>query len=385
MSTCSPAYQDTTNPGFSLYHEGNILHLYIRDWKRPVHSDSGTPSAVRARIVKAIRPFTLSCVLQVVLLPSESNVSSDAEDKATLPPEQPFILKLYDRRFDQDTREDRKIEPWTPVREEALVSFVRGGQLEAFLSTLDLWSLATREDLDEAQKEAAIAYNFYKMHESEVSVYELLQGLQGRHVPIMYADVRLDSIETESGCHESLPGEVDDEFLVVKGILIEYIPGFLLVDLEGQAPESAWPSVCEQAVRVINRISDYGILNRDICLKNVIVRPKRSSVDTGGEGEVHYDVVAIDFALCDFRKDFGSEEEWREKKRSQDEEGAIGYVLERKLTLFKKGKKKKWKGPLPWQYKPSMRYDKLVEAQVDGETSEILGGQGTKGESECLK
>ena len=38
-----------------------------------------------------------------------------------------------------------------------------------------------------------------------------------------------------------------------------------------------------------------------------------------------------DFALCDFRREFEDEEDWRQSQAHQDEEGAVGYVMQRYL------------------------------------------------------
>jgi len=355
MSACTSPFEyiySATNPGCSPYLAGNIVHLHTSGWKRPPQPD-WAPSTVKARIIRPIRPFTSSCILQVVLL------TSDDASNAHLPSEQPFILKLYDRRFASNTREQRKLAQWTPEREEALVTFVRSGQLEAFLATVDEWSLATRDDLDEAQKETVIAHYYRELPVSEIAAYELLQELQGDDIPVLYADVRLDFVKTASGNLSSSREETKNEFLEIKGILIEYIPGFILEDVETQAPESAWPSICEQAVSTVNKIGDYGVLNKDVRPTNVIVRAKHCREESRSEQEEQttgYDIIVIDFALCDFRKNWGTEEEWRAAKHTQDEEGAIGYVMEGKLRRFKKGKKRKWKGPLPWMYKPSWRY-----------------------------
>ena len=81
--------------------------------------------------------------------------------------------------------------------------------------------------------------------------------------------------------------ETKDEFLEIEGILIEYIPGFLLEDQENQAPESAWPSICEQAVSMsmVNRIGDYGILNKNVRLQTLLCgRMSRR----GSTGRVRY-------------------------------------------------------------------------------------------------
>ncbi|OJJ85148.1 uncharacterized protein ASPGLDRAFT_46120 [Aspergillus glaucus CBS 516.65] len=57
--------------------------------------------------------------------------------------------------------------------------------------------------------------------------------------------------------------------------------------------------------------------------------------------------VMIDFAICDFRRPFKDEEEWRCSKANRDEKGAVGCVMERYLN--KDG----------FAYKRSEMYEKL--------------------------
>lgn len=42
-------------------------------------------------------------------------------------------------------------------------------------------------------------------------------------------------------------------------------------------------------------------------------------------------VFMIDFGLCQFRRESRDEEDWRKWKLLQDEEGAVGYVMQRYL------------------------------------------------------
>jgi hypothetical protein len=43
--------------------------------------------------------------------------------------------------------------------------------------------------------------------------------------------------------------------------------------------------------------------------------------------ESGYKVVMIDFALCNFRKDYADDDDWSESKAIQDEEGAVGLIM----------------------------------------------------------
>jgi hypothetical protein len=42
-------------------------------------------------------------------------------------------------------------------------------------------------------------------------------------------------------------------------------------------------------------------------------------------------VVMIDFALCNFRKDYADNVDWSEAKAIQDEEGAVGLIMQDRL------------------------------------------------------
>jgi hypothetical protein len=55
--------------------------------------------------------------------------------------------------------------------------------------------------------------------------------------------------------YPSLP-ELFREYFDVPRIILEYIDGFPLTDLEYYAPKVAWQSVCEDAIRMVNLMSD---------------------------------------------------------------------------------------------------------------------------------
>ena len=109
----------------------------------------------------------------------------------------------------------------------------------------------------------------------------------------------------------------------VPGILLELITGYSLADLAKCAPQSSWQRICDETIRAVNLIGDHGILKQDVKPRNVLIRTH----DNLSECEV----VVIDFALCKFREIGQSEAAWKHEKWRQDEEGAIGYVMARKL------------------------------------------------------
>ncbi|KAK3705246.1 hypothetical protein LTR37_013407 [Vermiconidia calcicola] len=78
---------------------------------------------LRVQILEVFEPFTLSCVMRVWL-------DEDGQDPSEA------VLKLYDRRFATQLREDQKIDPWSAQHESAYLEFIRTGQVNEFLNKL---------------------------------------------------------------------------------------------------------------------------------------------------------------------------------------------------------------------------------------------------------
>jgi serine/threonine protein kinase len=143
-----------------------------------------------------------------------------------------------------------------------------------------------------------------------VRTYESLRDLQEQIIPKFLASVCLPSHDTD----------IPQQFLKyfeIRGILIEYIEGFSLSDLETKALKSQWQVICDNTIDIDHLISDHGILNND-------VRPENFLVRSNPEGK--YQVFQIDF--CDvYYRDSLSWKIWRERKYTSDEEGAVGLVM----------------------------------------------------------
>ncbi|OQE84905.1 hypothetical protein PENNAL_c0025G02623 [Penicillium nalgiovense] len=56
--------------------------------------------------------------------------------------------------------------------------------------------------------------------------------------------------------------------------------------------------------------------------------------------ESGYKVVMIDFALCNFRKNYAVDDDWSESKAVQGEEGAVGLIMQDRLEGPSKGEAK---------------------------------------------
>ena len=224
----------------------------------------------------------------------------------------PSILKLFDWRYATQLRRDHGVGQWDPYHEDMYRSFVEEGGAKTFISALEDPNSIDGQLWDTARNEAFLFDYCRDLHSCEVEAYSRLEDLQGRYVPQFFADVRLDAFTTSNA------------FFEVRGILLEFIPGYSLAELAKYAPQSSWQRICDETIRTVNLISDHGILNEDVKPRNVLIRRR----DSFSESEV----VIIDFAQCKFRATGQSEEDWKHEKWGQDEEGAIGYVMAHKLN-----------------------------------------------------
>lgn len=234
------------------------------------------------------------------------------------------VLKLFDRRFCPQLRNDLFLQPYSSTLQAAYLEFIRTGDASRYLARLRNGD--SDRSLDEepmadflAENEVYLQHYCLGLYENELSTYKRLQDLQGSEIPQLFASVNYLPSRPDGG--EGIP----PEFMEVKGILIEFISGFPLAELSDNAPREFWQTICDQAVQIVHRISDHDILNEDTDIKNVMVIPR------GSNAENAYRVVMLDFADCRFRQDYESDDEWAYEKRSSPDEAAIGAVMQDKL------------------------------------------------------
>lgn len=270
------------------YVEGGAITLTVQAQTRQ--------HTINARIVKGLTPFTLSAVMVVQL----SSPCPDLRGN--------ILLKLYDRRFAASYRETLGIDPWTPQVETQYQQFVRCGDASTFIPKLrsDTNCLDREgETWDAAQNESFLDYEMWSLYETETGVYRRAHSLQGQEIPRLFLHVRLTS-----------PG------FECPGILLQLVPGFSLADMVHHASNEHWQHIGEEAIRIVHAIGNLGILNKDV--------QRRSFLVNWDQLTNKFKVVMIDFALATFRDDVKSELGWRKLKAIQDEEGAVGYVLQDK-------------------------------------------------------
>ena len=299
---------------YEEYQVGQTLDLKPDD----LHNSFSSPTARIPVRIRQLHTQTLSCTMVVDMLDSNGSVSLSSS---------PAFLKLFDRRFATQHRRDNGINPWTPEDEKVYVDALAAGTLSQFLD--DLHHVAnyqedTEDDWDDAQIEAFLADEQLRLYKTETRVYDILQEYQGSLIPKLHAAVTLElspPAADASGKHEG--GQGDMGLLHVKGILLQYIEGFDLGKLPGNAPKDKWQDIVDQAVAIVRDVGSHHILNRDI-------RPENFMVTQTGDGA--YRVFMIDFALCRFKGENESDSEWARAKYTKDEEGAIGLVMQKRLS-----------------------------------------------------
>ncbi|CAE6406130.1 unnamed protein product [Rhizoctonia solani] len=268
----------------------------------------GESFVAEAKVVHVYTPFTMSSVMKVALA---------SESTSTMVPDE-AILKVYDRRFADDTRDQYDVEPSTYEVEAQYAEYLRSDKVLHTVAEICEHAEQLPDDAPDPVElgEHVVALLVKHFFENEKTTYNALSSLQGKYIPTFYGNTRfLDA---------SLPG-LDS---TISGILIEFIPG---TNLSRVNPSSIdVNAVCSTAVNIVDRYSDLNVLNRDVRLENFIVKPNGS------------EVVMIDFGHCRLRREGEDDQLWGETKSCQDEEGEVGYVAGNRFG---------------WNYVASERYD----------------------------
>lgn len=141
-------------------------------------------------------------------------------------------MKIFDRRFATELREDLEEDPtWSTDLEAEYSRFVRSEHAPEFF---DLCTKGLRESLfwetdelsqlwDKGREEAYLQCFCRQLYNIESYAYDQLQDIQGIHVPRLFAHVSLQT------------SDKPNEYLDCPGLLLEYIDGFQLGDLAENA------------------------------------------------------------------------------------------------------------------------------------------------------
>jgi hypothetical protein len=230
---------------------------------------------------------------------------------------QPAVLKLFDNRFAPDLREHHKAGAWSEELEVEYHTFLRSEDGQKFCEWLEEEEDESEEETESVdwtvcQNEAAIRSECCEYFKAEVAAYEKLVDLQGNSITKLLAVI---SMRTEISTDPKL-----QEHTVIHGILLSYCDGFNLSLLAHNAPKEDWQSIGDQAVALINLVSDHGLLNED-------VQPQNCIVTRTSDSNAKYKLFLIDFAMSRVRKLDEPDSEWSKDKCQWDEEGRVGQVI----------------------------------------------------------
>ncbi|KAF1851184.1 uncharacterized protein K460DRAFT_361953 [Cucurbitaria berberidis CBS 394.84] len=317
------------------YAVGNIIRLQLPHTSQ----DSKTPRVVQAEIVKVFSPFTMAPVMVVRI------------HKATLDLEGDFVLKVYDRRYTNEAREDYHFEEWSTELDLHFESRRWNKDVvKYFLKLMAHDSLfydlqdeeedeeGSEVEEDEEDEGEAKAYGevflhafCLKMYRAELEVYRRARqhSLDGIDIPRFISSVRIPYAYTSKHCPVS-----SSNIKGTPGILLQYIPGFPLMDLYAspspRPSRSTWQPLIDSAVRIANTLS------QTLETRNIDCNPRNTVVHWDPLAE-KWECKLIDFGHCQFRKENMSEWEWRRFQSTVDEDAAMGREMEIFLTERKGG------------------------------------------------
>ena len=332
---------NTTTP--IPYQPGKTLELKVVE-------DSGNlplPQSVTAVISKTYEP-TMSSVMEVTIGTKSG-------------PDICAILKLYDRRFGTDLRKIKGNRvPQTSEDESTFQSLVRRGDIVPILRDLeeekktaviplDAWHYLDDTPEGREKYEVALWQECNGYFDCETEAYALLKDLQGRSIPRLYAHVSL--MLPGADIPQDLLQQPDQaQYMEVKGILLERIPGCSLWDLPTStlAPSDPdlWPGIVQSAVNAAHDINKHGLIMDDCAARNVVIDQDSQSP------------FIIDLAQCRFKhkliemwmnhedsedgeglggevQDWDPDVEYWEWARGRDNPGAIGSVMAAQLLRLK--------------------------------------------------
>ncbi|CUA67198.1 hypothetical protein RSOLAG22IIIB_07259 [Rhizoctonia solani] len=287
------------------YALGSIFNIEISP-------PQAAPFIAKAKVVHVYSPFTMSSVMRIALTSQSTDMMLPGE----------AVLKVYDRRFADGIRKEYDIDLPTHEGEARYAGYLQSGNAAHTKDQIDEAAYQLPDDAPELIElgEHMVSILSRSLFESEKAVYSVLSSMQGKYIPTFYGTTRL--------LGEPLFSFDTD----VPGILVEFIPGTNLSHIDPTRIDLH--AVCSTAVDIVNCYSDLNVLNRDMRLENFIVKPSGSGV------------MMIDFGHCRIRREDENDQAWGEAKCIEDEEGAIGYVVQNKFG---------------WNYVKSGRYTVYAE------------------------
>lgn len=322
------------------YVEGASLHLEI------IHDcqdqDKHLPRVTTASINK-ILDVSLSPVMLITI-----TLDSGLDIRA--------VLKLYDYRFGKNLRRNRRAWfPFTVGYQLAFEDFVRRDAIGPFLAKLNhdqemrIVPKLPQHYLDGKpgqieRYEAALWQECENMFHAEIKAYKHLKAFQGTGIPRLLASIRL----ANASIPVDLINKPSAKYWDINGILLHYIPGVTLVNLDSSLIKvQEWQVLIQRTMDLLFKINNAGVVIEYFSPRNVIVKeqslepfvinfalscfreeleisvhsPRESGIETEGEFEVDKDIVLEEGDSLDL------ESEYLELVEYWDNPGAIGAFM----------------------------------------------------------
>ena len=164
-------------------------------------------------------------------------------------------------------------------------------------------------EVSDGEFEAYLAHVTQHMFDAERTTYERLSPLQSKLIPKLYGVV--ESKVSLLHLDENDDDEGEDCGEMVPGLLMEYVSSQTLRQVvqnwkkhEPPLPTEMLVKLCEEAVAVVDYVSDFDVLNQDVRLDNFLVRDPLVHPSLS---LVKHPVVMIDLAQCRLRREDESE------------------------------------------------------------------------------
>ena len=248
----------------------------------------GEKTSTTFRVIRSFTPFTKGQVYLVEY--------SHSEFPAKL------ILKVYDPRF----LDDRRLKPhesWTLDMESLVVQKWEQGQISDDFNICDLDDDVEWEPW---HWEAQLFCSSERTFKTEVAAYKKLLQMQGQFIPKFY------------GCGRLLPTPLESRATQPRVILIEYIAGATLHDVDSTVVR---PKLYRPLMGAVTRFDSLGVNHYDINANNIMLAPPKAPKR----------MVIIDFGFAGVRQEGMTDEEWGNGLK-----GDVDFLrvsLERKLGI----------------------------------------------------
>ncbi|KAI6021036.1 hypothetical protein EDC04DRAFT_393341 [Pisolithus marmoratus] len=247
-------------------------------------------------VTRSFVPFTKA---QVYLVRPDANTDLPSQ----------VILKVYDPRFLDDRYPSSSRVPSRPwaLHAESVAARKRvrvaSGEVDDDFH-IDL--LYGDEEADPSLWEEHFFRLMKECFQSELEAYKRLDDLQGRSIPKFFGAGRL------------IPSPPDSRAIEPPAVLIEYIPGVSLHDID---PALVRPDLYEPLIAAVATFSKHGVFHDDINQNNILFTPAQAPNRA----------VLIDFGCAALRDAEEPDEEWDQAVQFANDVGRLMLSLEEKL------------------------------------------------------